>query len=83
MSKSVVVFALLLALLPISAIASDLPDIYQDKSDGVCMESPSDENVILAGRGCCSYHDGECGCDDFTGRTKCCDGTLSPSCRCD
>lgn len=34
----------------------------------------------LAGRGCCSSHGGVCGCQN--GRSKCCDGTLSPSCHC-
>ena len=33
-----------------------------------------------AGRGCCSWHNGVCGCSN--GRVLCCDGTLSPSCRC-
>lgn len=31
-------------------------------------------------RGCCSHHDGVCGCKN--GRQVCCDGTLSPSCTC-
>lgn len=31
--------------------------------------------------GCCSWHGGVCGCQG--GRTLCCDGTLSPSCKCD
>ncbi len=35
----------------------------------------------LAQRGCCSHHGGVCGCD-VSGRKKCCDGTLSPSCTC-
>jgi len=30
--------------------------------------------------GCCSHHGGVCGCS--YGRALCCDGTLSPSCRC-
>ena len=34
----------------------------------------------VAGRGCCSHHQGVCGCRN--GRTQCCDGTQSPSCRC-
>ena len=34
----------------------------------------------IAGRGCCSSHSGVCGCQN--GRSKCCDGTLSPTCRC-
>lgn len=40
----------------------------------------SDPDVIPLGRGCCSWHKGVCGCHN--GRTACCDGTLSPSCRC-
>ena len=36
---------------------------------------------ILNRRGCCSYHNGVCGCQN--GRAKCCDGSLSPSCGCD
>lgn len=32
-------------------------------------------------QGCCSWHNGVCGCS-YTGRTLCCDGTTSPSCRC-
>lgn len=31
-------------------------------------------------QGCCSWHDGVCGCEN--GRIVCCDGTLSPSCTC-
>lgn len=31
-------------------------------------------------RGCCSWHGGVCGCRN--GRVLCCDGTLSPTCRC-
>lgn len=31
-------------------------------------------------RGCCSYNGGVCGCSG--GRTMCCNGRLSPSCRC-
>lgn len=31
-------------------------------------------------RGCCSHHQGVCGCS--AGRTTCCDGTVSPTCAC-
>lgn len=31
-------------------------------------------------QGCCSSHKGVCGCEK--GRVKCCDRTMSPSCRC-
>jgi hypothetical protein len=30
--------------------------------------------------GCCSWHNGVCGCSN--GRKVCCDNTLSPSCKC-
>lgn len=30
--------------------------------------------------GCCSWHQGVCGCRN--GRAVCCDGSLSPSCGC-
>lgn len=35
---------------------------------------------ILAQRGCCSHHGGVCGCGGY--KLQCCDGTLSPSCKC-
>jgi hypothetical protein len=36
----------------------------------------------LARSGCCSWHDGVCGCDTSVGRQVCCDGTYSPTCTC-
>jgi len=33
-----------------------------------------------ATRGCCSHHQGVCGCSG--GRAVCCDGQFSPSCGC-
>ena len=43
---------------------------------------PQDSQLLfLAGQGCCSWHQGQCGCQN--GRVVCCDGTLSPSCRCE
>jgi hypothetical protein len=30
--------------------------------------------------GCCSHHGGVCGCSG--GRKTCCDGAVSPTCRC-
>ena len=32
--------------------------------------------------GCCSHHQGVCGCDAVAGKLRCCDGTNSPSCKC-
>lgn len=43
---------------------------------GLCLAS--EDNPM--GQGCCSWHGGECGCQD--GRDVCCDDTLSPSCTC-
>ena len=47
---------------------------------GLNLSMQAYANILLAGRGCCSHHGGVCGC--FGGRTKCCDGTFSPSCQC-
>lgn len=46
---------------------------------GLCPPAFGQE-PLLAGRGCCSHHGGVCGCSG--GRAQCCDGSLSPSCRC-
>ncbi len=35
---------------------------------------------MIAKRGCCSWHDGVCGCSG--GRIQCCDGSTSPTCTC-
>ncbi len=32
------------------------------------------------GQGCCSHHQGVCGCS--AGRAQCCDGSISPTCGC-
>lgn len=34
----------------------------------------------IARSGCCSHHQGVCGCSG--GRNVCCDGSYSPSCTC-
>lgn len=46
-----------------------------------CPELQPLDEVLLAGRGCCSHHKGQCGCEG--GRVVCCDGSMSPSCRCE
>ena len=48
-----------------------------------CKQIQSNSNITseqLAQRGCCSWHDGVCGCSG--GVVQCCDGSGSPSCRC-
>lgn len=34
-------------------------------------------------QGCCSHHQGVCGCSRDGKHATCCDGTQSPSCGCD
>ena len=43
-------------------------------------DTPCEPSLEIARSGCCSWHDGVCGCNG--GRTVCCDGTYSPSCEC-
>src|SRR5262245_40923014 len=45
-----------------------------------CIPSGSNRDQEIAQRGCCSWHDGVCGCSG--GRVQCCDGSQSPSCGC-
>lgn len=47
---------------------------------GLASYKYASKNCLIAGRGCCSHHGGVCGCSG--GRSKCCDGTFSPSCQC-
>ncbi|WP_276953175.1 hypothetical protein [Helicobacter rodentium] len=42
----------------------------------ICVVNITDVNR----RGCCSKHGGVCGCEGK--RVKCCDDTLSPTCKC-
>ena len=53
------------------------------KISGICltdMDQQYPKKVFYARSGCCSWHNGVCGCQ--FGRAACCDGTLSPSCGC-
>ena len=47
---------------------------------GTAMYFNAEAVPTVEKRGCCSWHDGVCGCKD--NRVVCCDGTLSPSCTC-
>lgn len=49
-------------------------------SFGMPAHASCDLNGRIYGQGCCSWHGGECGCQD--GRDVCCDGSFSPSCGC-
>ena len=41
-----------------------------------------ENGIMVQRRGCCSWHGGVAGCDENSGRLRCNDGSLSPSCRC-
>lgn len=81
----------LLVMVPVLSIAllsaasllrSDAMSIRQsaraNRATAVDLCLASEDNPM--GQGCCSWHGGECGCQD--GQDVCCDGTLSPSCAC-
>jgi len=51
----------------------------KDKAGKACVSGIENQEQV-AGRGCCSWHGGVCGCSN--GRALCCDGQLSPSCGC-
>lgn len=38
------------------------------------------QNNVICKSGCCSWHEGVCGCRN--GMQLCCDGTTSPTCSC-
>lgn len=57
------------------------PTVTLDACGQIAGLSPDVMDLIEQQRGCCSWHGGVCGCSSG-GRVRCCDGTLSPSCRC-
>lgn len=57
------------------------PTVTLDACGQIAGLSPDVMDLIEQQRGCCSWHGGVCGCSSG-GRVQCCDGTLSPSCRC-
>lgn len=60
---------------------ADQSEPWTESQCAALIQSGASEAVI-AQRGCCSWHDGVCGCDSYSGRLQCCDGSLSPSCGC-
>lgn len=66
-------------LLNINGWSAEVTVINKEKVDCEAILKTGDKELI-AQRGCCSHHQGVCGCNN--GRDKCCDGTLSPSCTC-
>ena len=45
------------------------------------VQSDTKPTITITRQGCCSHHNGVCGCGR-NGHTGCCDGTTSPSCSC-
>lgn len=50
------------------------------KSQCESLQSSGVSKELLAQSGCCSHHDGVCGCSGTM--VLCCDNSFSPSCRC-
>lgn len=68
----------LVLLFSLNGIASEII-VSDEKVDCEAILKMADKELI-ARSGCCSHHQGVCGCSN--GRTTCCDGTTSPSCTC-
>ena len=72
------------ALFVLPAIAANQPAAPQDATPKITQPVPQPNGNEtcdpIARRGCCSHHNGVCGCRN--GRTTCCDGSTSPSCTC-
>lgn len=80
--KSIIISLLLLFSLEL--FASDIQnDFIMKPKTANCnpsVKNNTDQDFLLAQRGCCSHHSGVCGCQ--SGRVTCCDGSYSPSCTC-
>jgi len=68
--------ALVLAAALIGTSALTAPTAFANVCDPATIAAAADK------RGCCSHHNGVCGCNVNTGMQRCCDGTQSPTCRC-
>jgi len=70
--------ALAVLAMSASAFATDQAPVPQEPQR--CEVQREAAGKEMAGQGCCSWHNGQCGCAG--GRVQCCDGTQSPSCQC-
>ncbi len=73
MKRARFILFLCFGLLPL-VLHAETKDFEKQKA------TESECDLKVAGRGCCSWHQGQCGCKG--GRVVCCDGTMSPSCEC-
>ena len=71
----VALFMVLLSANETDASKNNVRDSYVQKE--ICIADITDVNR----KGCCSSHGGVCGCEGK--REQCCDGTLSPKCKCE
>lgn len=68
----------IILLFSLTGIAAEV--IVTDKKVDCEAILKTADKELIARSGCCSHHQGVCGCSN--GRTTCCDGTTSPSCTC-
>ena len=83
MKRFLSIFVVLLVLLVSASVYAGEKSTTTLPEQNIAKQCPADRaqpQVQIAGRGCCSWHGGVCGCVD--GRAKCCDGSLSPTCGC-
>lgn len=78
--KQVLTAALLACAFSLAA-AVEAPDRMSEKAQACqTLRESGASGEKLAQSGCCSWHQGVCGCSG--GRVTCCDGSVSPSCGC-
>jgi hypothetical protein len=65
----------------INAVANLSNEVPQQNTEQSTYCSTAMGDDIAERQGCCSHHDGVCGCSG-DGKAMCCDGTESPSCGC-
>jgi len=70
---------LLVVLLVVNIFAAEVTKPEKMVDCQKILQSGTVEEIQRSG--CCSWHQGVCGCSG-SGRVICCDGTLSPSCTC-
>lgn len=82
MRRAIVLLILSFALTSIGVAKTDEKANTPPANSAVCerLQKSGAKPDQLAQQGCCSWHQGVCGCSG--GRIICCDNTASPSCRC-
>jgi hypothetical protein len=80
--KLILIAITLLASIQIASATEDAEakTAAPDKTQCGSLQSSGASKDLLAQSGCCSHHDGVCGCSGTM--VMCCDNSFSPSCRC-